>query len=315
MKSIFKVFEKMPVNPGHEYRKAEEEYYKANTTSEKIRALENMYAKCPKHKGAENLLKEIKSKIAKLKEKLQAESRKKGAPSLSVKKEGAATVSLIGIANSGKSTILEDLTGVKQNISEYEFTTKKPNVAIMDYCGIKLQMIEMPAIFKGYSEKHRTFLSIIRNSDLIVIILDGEKSLGEQLEIIEEELKEGLIDLDGETKGAVLGIPCLIVVNKKFRRPKTKHKIVRKEILKLEIWKALGLIYVFTKTPGKERDFPPVALEKGSSVKELAEKVHKDFVKKFRFARIWGKSAKHNGANVGLNHELKEGDVVEFHLR
>ncbi|MCD4666853.1 TGS domain-containing protein [archaeon] len=39
------------------------------------------------------------------------------------------------------------------------------------------------------------------------------------------------------------------------------------------------------------------------------------FLKKFRFARIWGKSVKHDGTNTGLDHILKDEDVVELHLK
>ena len=67
--------------------------------------------------------------------------------------------------------------------------------------------------------------------------------------------------------------------------------------------------------PGKPKDFPPVALKNNASIHNLAEYVHKDFIKRFRFARIWGKSVKYDGATVGLDHKLKEGDVIEFHLK
>ena len=87
------------------------------------------------------------------------------------------------------------------------------------------------------------------------------------------------------------------------------------EDIKQKIWSRLGKIYVFTKQPGKKKDFPPVALEKGSNIEILALKVHKDFVKKFRFARIWGPSAKFDGQQVGLNHVLQEEDIVEFHMK
>ena len=307
----------MPVNPGIAYQKAEGEYHNAKSTSEKIRALENMYSTAPHHKGSENLLKEIKSKISKLKEKLEKESSKKSSYSITVKKEGAATVSLLGITNSGRSTILKSLTNTNPKISEYEYTTNMPEIGTMDYNGIKIQIIEIPAINLGFSQKGNgpAFFSIIRNSDLIIVVLDGLKPLGEQLNLIEQECKNSLIELDGETKGSILGIPCLIIVNKKFKRPKTKHPVIKTENLRLEIWKRLNLIYVYTKSPGKERDFPPVALKKGSTIYELALKVHKEFAEKFKYARVWGKSAKHDGASVGLDHVLKEGDIIEVHIK
>ena len=82
-----------------------------------------------------------------------------------------------------------------------------------------------------------------------------------------------------------------------------------------KIWNSLGLIKVYTKQPGKKPDYPPLALKKGSVIKDLAIHVHKDFIKKFRFARIWGKSARFEGQQVGLNHKLIDEDVVELHMK
>ena len=104
-------------------------------------------------------------------------------------------------------------------------------------------------------------------------------------------------------------------MNKEFRRFSCGYKVVSLDGLKEEIWKKLNLIYVYTKLPGKEKDYPPVDLRRCSNVNDLAGKVHKDFIKKFRFARVWGRSVMHEGAQVGLSHVLEEGDVVEFHLR
>ena len=309
----------MPVNPGIDYKLAEEEYRKATTNFEKIKALEHMYATCPKHKGAHSLLQEIKTKLSKLREKVSKEKEKKSGYSFHIKKEGAAQVFIVGPTNTGKSTILKQLTNTKPTIAEYEYTTKKPEMGILDHFGVKVQLIEMPAIFDGFSDRGKgpTYFATMRNADLIVIILDGEKPLGKQLKLIETEFHKSFIHLDGKEDGKdkVIGIKCLITINKKFKRPKTKYKICKPKDLAQRIWKELKLIYVYTKSPGKNKNFPPVALKKGSTVKQLASEVHKDFIKKFKFARIWGPSAKHKGANVGLDHKLKEEDVIELHLR
>ena len=75
------------------------------------------------------------------------------------------------------------------------------------------------------------------------------------------------------------------------------------------------MIKVYTKSVDKKKpDYPPVALKKGKTVRDLALVVHKDFVKRFKFARIWGESVKHKGTKVGLDHELKDEDIVELHV-
>ena len=87
------------------------------------------------------------------------------------------------------------------------------------------------------------------------------------------------------------------------------------EEVKEKIWNNLNLIYVYTKTPGKERDYPPIALKKGSTIKDLAFHVHKDFIKKFNFAKVWGKSAKYPGMKCSIKHVLESGDIVELHTK
>lgn len=278
----------MPVNPGIEYQKAEREYYEAETVEEKLRALRHMLQTVPSHKGAENLRADIKSKISKYLEiKRKERTQRKGKKSkLSIKKEGAATVTLVGATNSGKSTLLSKITNTKPLIAEYKFTTKTPEIGMMDYQGVKIQIIEVPSLVKEFyaTKNGLALLSIVRTSDLAILLFRNEK----EKELVKRELKE-------------------ISVKKVYYR--------KEEDIKDKIWKNLDLIKVYTKTPGKEKEFPPIALKQKSTVRDIAEHVHKDFIKKFRFARLWGNSVKHQGSQVGLDHVLKDNDVVELHLR
>ena len=88
------------------------------------------------------------------------------------------------------------------------------------------------------------------------------------------------------------------------------------DLLKKEIWKKLELIRVFTKDPKKkEPDFPPITLKKGSTVEDLVEKIHKEFLKKFKYAKVYGSSVKFEGQTVGLKHVLDDKDIVEVYLK
>jgi len=276
----------MPVNPGIDYQLAEKEFHEAGTVQERLKALQNMFAKVPKHKGSEKLQQEIKQKIAKYKALADKEKKGKRGKSLGIKKEGAATICLVGMTNSGKSTLLKELTNVKVKIDSYEYTTKKPEIGILDYKGIKLQIIEIPAIVENleFTNKGPFLLSVINMADLLILMFNNPK----EYEIIRKEL----------------------------RGVKKKELFYNKqEDIKDLIWKKLNLIKVHTKQPGRKPDYPPVALKKNSTVRDLSKEVHKDFLKKFKFARIWGKSAKHEGQQTGLNHKLKDEDIVEIHIR
>src|SRR3990172_416853 len=86
------------------------------------------------------------------------------------------------------------------------------------------------------------------------------------------------------------------------------------EELKREIFGISGIIRVYAKPPGKEPDFStPFTISSGSSVLELAESIHKDFVPNLKFARIWG-SARFGGQRVEKSYVLKDRDIVEFHI-
>jgi len=97
--------------------------------------------------------------------------------------------------------------------------------------------------------------------------------------------------------------------------PVSAKKKANIETLKEELYELAGIIRVFTKSPGEEPAYPPIALKKGSTVLDVAERIHKDFAKNFKYARVWGKSAKFPGQRVGPDHVLEDGDIVEIHAR
>ena len=88
------------------------------------------------------------------------------------------------------------------------------------------------------------------------------------------------------------------------------------EELKSLIFKKLEFIRVYTKETGKKADMnEPLIMRKGNTLRDICMKLHKDFVAKFRFARIWGKSSRFDGMPVKrLDHILQDRDIVEIHL-
>lgn len=279
----------MPINASPFYGAAQERYAKARTNVERLKSLQDMLREAPKHKGAEGLLAEIKTKISKLKKLMAKEkSAKKGGYTLSIKREGAAQVVLVGTTNTGKSTFLNEQTKTKVLVADYPYTTRKPEVGTLDHHGVKIQIIEIPAITKKFEETNLgpTLLSIIKQADLMILFFNNP----EEKKLLDRELAD--IDLP------------FIIYND------------QKNISDL-IWKKLSVIKIRTKQPGKAPDYPPMALKKGSTVRDVAEHIHKDFAKKSKgtWARVFGKSAKFHGQKVGLDHVLKDDDIVELHLK
>ncbi|MCD6428773.1 MAG: TGS domain-containing protein [Desulfurococcales archaeon] len=79
-----------------------------------------------------------------------------------------------------------------------------------------------------------------------------------------------------------------------------------------KVFKLADIIRVYTKEPNSPRPSPePLILKRGSTVEDAVRKVREEFVKYFKYARIWGPSAKYPGERVGLNHVLEDGDVIE----
>jgi small GTP-binding protein len=127
-------------------------------------------------------------------------------------------------------------------------------------------------------------------------------------------------------------VPAITVLNKVDMVPKQQAELVAKKIkadllisaknkehldeLKDLIFKKLNLIRVYMKEPGKEADTNvPLIIFADASVRDICRKLHKDFVKLFKFCRVWGKSAKFPGQKLSLKHVMKDGDILEVHLR
>ena len=83
------------------------------------------------------------------------------------------------------------------------------------------------------------------------------------------------------------------------------------EELKDFIYDNLGFMRVFLKPQGQEADLEePLIVKDDSTVENICNKLHRDFVRKFRFARVKGPSAKFDWQRVGLDHQLVDGDLL-----
>ncbi len=82
------------------------------------------------------------------------------------------------------------------------------------------------------------------------------------------------------------------------------------------ILSSLNLIRIFLKPPEGEINYErPLVLKRGATVKDACLSIRKDFLERFRTAKVWGKSAKYPGQNVGLDHVLEDGDILTIFLR
>ncbi|MEM2500480.1 MAG: TGS domain-containing protein, partial [Candidatus Bathyarchaeia archaeon] len=101
------------------------------------------------------------------------------------------------------------------------------------------------------------------------------------------------------------GLPLLVVSCLRNEGLKDLGKI---------LFRMLEIIRVYTKEPSsKEPSERPLIVKKGTSVIDVAKKLHSEIYKGFKYARIWGPSAKYPGERVGPSHILMDGDIVEIH--
>jgi len=86
--------------------------------------------------------------------------------------------------------------------------------------------------------------------------------------------------------------------------------------LKEEIYNALRFMRIFLKPQGKEADLvEPLIVKEASTVGMVCDAIHRDWRRRFRFANVWGPSAKFPGQRVGLDHGLRDSDVLTVILR
>ncbi|AXT52882.1 GTPase ObgE [Aquimarina sp. BL5] len=111
-----------------------------------------------------------------------------------------ADVGLVGFPNAGKSTLLSVITSAKPKIADYEFTTLKPNLGIVEYRDFQtFVMADIPGIIEGAAEGkgigHRFLRHIERNSTLLFLIPADAPDIKEQYEILLDELRRYNPDL------------------------------------------------------------------------------------------------------------------------
>ncbi len=310
----------MPANLPPQFFEVEKKFREASSLEEKIEYLKEMLAIMPHHKGTDKLRAMLRAKMAKLQDQLEAQRRqKKGGFSYRFPREGAGRIGLCGMPNSGKSTLFNTLTGADVKVADYPFTTTEPYVGMTPFEEIKFQFLDMPPINADFP----WMTDIYRSCDLILVLLDlGNDDVIEQPQVIKKELERRKLH---NVKILYCGNKCddpsskdRLEVLKEFYPDLNLILISGKtgeglSEMKKKIFEALEIIRVFTKAPGKPPDYTdPLILEKGATVIDAAEALHKDLARNFKYARIWGEG-RLPGQKVDRFEELKDKDVIEIH--
>lgn len=343
----------------------------------------------PVNKSTETERARLKSKIARLKEKKEKKEKGTGASGqgYAVRKQGDATVALVGPPSAGKSTLLNGLTNADSEVADYEFTTLDVVPGMLDYRGAKIQILDVPGLIGGAAAGKgggKEVLSVVRNSDLVLRLTDPDRidllyTMSEELydagirlntdppdmkivekgeggieisapsglELEEETVRDVLaergflnckvvirekMDLDRFIDGVMdnrVYLPSLACLNKTDTLedgevdeilennpgivPISAQERINLDRLEEEIWNRVELMKIYTREGGKETDKEePLVVDEGSTVKDIRENIRKKFSGTFRYAKVWGGSAKFPGQKVGEDHELEDEDIVEL---
>jgi ribosome-interacting GTPase 1 len=326
----------VPANLTPEYFKAEKWYREATTTDEKILAIERMLAVMPKHKGTDHLKADLRRKLSKLKE---ASTQKKGGKQVDifhVPRSGSGQVVLIGMPNSGKSSIVAALTNAKANVADFPFATTGPVPGMVQFEDIQIQLVDMPPTTADYVAPGQ--VGTYRNCDLIAIVIDLSADVIEQFNVCVNFLESRQLLIDEQTeatdeRGNVLGKKAFCICTKsdiaKTGAVEKLKKICKKRFELFEIsaqtgagidklpqvlFEQLGIIRIYAKPPGKKADMDePFTLPASSTVMDLAQDIHRQLAEKLKYARIWGTGV-YDGQNCQRNHVLNDKDIIELHF-
>jgi len=360
------------------------------TIEEEIARIEEELKKTQYNKATEHHVGKLKAKLAKLQKAKEERRRGGGGTGFFIKKGVYPSVALIGPPSVGKSSLLNAITNAESRVGDFDFTTLSIVPGIMEYNKMKFRILDLPGIIEGAGSgrgRGREVISVLRNVDLVAIVLDPFKfnyeyiineirnmgiRLNEEppkISIIKKDRgglnimttgkvqvdtdlftiiarEVGLINadiiirenMDSERfidglMGNRVYLKAIFILNKadtpEFKDayeylksrgidpiPVSAANHENLESLKKAIAENTSMIRVYLKKEYEnEPDEEPMAIREGSTVEDVCRMLHKDFVERFKFATVKGKSVKFPNQRVGLDHVLADGDILTIYIK
>jgi len=218
---------------------------------------------------------------------------------------------------------VEQFSLISRELEKSKILTKKPQARIeieKKHMGAKLKFIVLGKLLDCTVKDLTRLLKSYGIRDATVKIW-GEATLDD----VEEAIFEGKVYR-----------PAIILANKAdhpdaAERLEQLKKVVGNEMkiiavscttkagieeLGAELFGMLNIIRVYTKDPNKrDASMRPFTIKKGSTVFDLAKRIHSDFYDQFSYAKVWSKRLRFSPQKVGGTFELQDGDTVEIHTR
>lgn len=337
----------MPTNVTAEYKAAESAYRAARDPDERLSALKEMLRTLPKHKGTEHLQADIKSRIKEVTEQISGfrKGTARGGPPTSIRPEGAAQVCLLGPPNSGKSALHARLTGSHAIAEAYPFATQWPEPGMAPYEDVWIQLVDLPSLSQAHEFPWIGNAIAPADGGLIVVDLtqaDCVEAMGEVHEVLNARKVHPTRHWPADADSPAMPddpfakvLPVAVVISKSdlLHDPEPEvsafYELTGNDYPSIVTSAAtgeglaevtrfcflrVGVVRVYTRAPGRKgsRDPKPFTLRRGQTVADLAAMVHKELAASLSYARLWG-GGEFEGQQVGRDHVLNDGDVIELH--
>jgi ribosome-interacting GTPase 1 len=328
----------MPANLTPQYQKSERDYRRAQTTEERTECLQHMLQLIPKHKGTEKLQADLKTKLKESRAALQAEKlAPKAGKSHRIPRQGAGQVIVLGAPNAGKSRLLAELTNAEPNVAGFPYSTHETLPGMMPWEDVRVQLVDTPPITAAHIEPY--LVDMTRVADLALLCFDGssDDAPEQTFDVVRQfaDRKTRLANETGfdENDFSIVHVKTLLVVTR-GADPDTITRVEffnemmstpfetvtvefdndeSREGLRTRIFKALDVMRIYTKRPGKPVELvDPFTIPQGGNVEDVAAQVHHDLVETLQFAKVWNESTP-DGQIVSRDHVLCDKDVVELH--
>jgi small GTP-binding protein len=279
--------------------------------SDRVRELRAILAELPGYRNGPyaDVRKWVESEL----ERTRVRKRVVHRDSISVRREGAAQIALVGPPNAGKSSLLQALSNIQIKTGDYAFTTTRPVASLTRINGVLLQLVEIPGLIEGAAAGRgggRPLLGVLRGADAILFCHDAAAAPVELQAVMAEVSAAGIerpaaiaATKSDETGGAGIAaaFPQLPVVEVSVLDDASLGR------LRETIWQLTGLLRVYLQDGGD-----PVALRPPATVADVADSIHHELGVRCVGALVWGPSARFDGQRVGPAYVLADGDTVEI---
>jgi len=264
--------------------------------------------------------KRIKDKLRRELSEIEVmEQAKKASRRSSKTKKETPQFLIIGVTNSGKSTLINNLCGTKIPVGDYEYTTTEPQYGAMVHEGIKFQLVELPAISEGGWIYDKTTLGMVYSTDCLIIT--GRSFEGFTVAL--NELSEQNIELiskragDGFAQTSPRTIPTMLVKDEKLgliSHNKLANMISNDiEGIKECMFEIINATRIYTMNSFHEiEDEPVVFYTENLTVKDVVNKINKSKMDVFKDAVVLVGGPNGRRKRVGLTYELQDKDVVHL---